>query len=155
MIRLFIILITLTTISACSQKMATTDDTPELQPPPEDFQMTFGISGLPAGRMQGYTVHADGKLIQWEGKYPGENVRQEGQLTPEQVHEIWADVESSSYFTQSDMGKGMANHFMNITANGEARRITWNQGPGQPLQEGPVQSLYNACSEVVKAALEK
>ena len=135
--------------------MATTDDTPELQPPPDDFQMTFGITGLPAGRMQGYTVHADGTLIQWEGKYPGENVRREGKLTPDQVNEIWTDVETSSYFTQSDMGKGLSNHFMNITADGESKRVTWNQAPGQPPLEGAVQSLYNSCNTVVKAVLEK
>lgn len=144
-------------LTGCSQKkVASSAETmaSTASSVPDDFELVIGMMGMQAGRMQGYTVNANGIVISWEGKYEGENVRKEVQLTEEQLNTLWAEVEESRFFEQPAGGKGVSSHFVRVMAEGESKRITWNNPPGTQSVAGPVQQLYLDCSNLIEAVLE-
>lgn len=115
---------------------------------PEDFQLTIGTSGGFAGRMNGYTIEANGTVTQWEGKYPGENTIQTGQLTAEEVASIWHQLEEAAYFEHQQQDEGNMTTFMNARANGTTHRVTWPQQLGEAPSGSKMQQLHATCMEI-------
>jgi len=120
---------------------------------PSDFQIMVGQEGGFAGRMNGYTFEADGSVVQWEGKYPGENTRADAPADKERAETLWKQAVEANIMQTSQQEVGDMTWFVSIRADGETRRVTWAGWPeeGQPLTDA--QQFYNNCVEAAKSAL--
>lgn len=116
---------------------------------PADFQLIVGTSGGFAGRMNGYTIEANGAVTQWEGKYPGENVTQTGQLNAEEMAELWHEMEEAAYFDYQQQEAGNMTTFMNARADGKTHRVTWPRQLGEVPAGSKMQVLHAACMEII------
>lgn len=120
---------------------------------PDDLQITIGQGGGFAGRMTGYTIAADGSIVQWEGKYPGENKRGEAPADEKRAATLWSQATEAGLLTSSEQEVGNMTWFVSVTADGESRRASWASWPDTGTTMSEAQEFYRACLEVASAAV--
>ena len=143
---------------ACSNKKQVTTPSPSMQAVdqtgqlPADFKLLIGMGGGVGGRVQGFSLDADGASQKWEGKYPEENVQRKGQLTNEDVNALWEHIKEMEYFTIKQQDMTGSGNFIMVTANGVSHRVAWKNALGQQPDATPWQMLYDRCVEMVMAS---
>lgn len=146
-------------LMACSTKkqqvtlpsdMQAIDQTGELPP---DFKLLIGMGGGVGGRVQGYSLDADGATQKWEGKYPEENVQDRGQLANEDVSSLWEHIKKIEYFAIKRQDMTGSGHFIMVTANGVSHRVSWQNVLGEQPDATSWQMLYDRCVEMVTTSL--
>lgn len=118
---------------------------------PEDLNIIFGRQGTFAGRSMGYSIEADGRVTRWEGKYPGEIEQANAAISEDELRRIWKRIEAIGFLEMSYQAMTTEGPFMNVTAGGESRRVTWT-GQSDDLPAG-VQDLYDDVMDVARTAL--
>jgi len=121
---------------------------------PPDLTILFGRTGGVAGQLQGHSIRADGSVLRWNGKAPEEHVQAEGQLARDQVAALWAHVQAADVFGQQRQDMDPVVSFVNVTANGESRRVAWHVPLGEDPPDTPIQGLFDALQEAARAAIE-
>ena len=145
-------------LTACSNKKQVTlpsdlqaiDQTGQLPP---DFKLLIGMGGGVGGRVQGFSIDAEGASQKWEGKYPEENVQDTGQLTHEDVNAVWEHIKDMDYFAIKKQDMTGTGNFIMVTANGVSHRVSWKNELGQQPDSTPWQRLYDRCVGLVAASL--
>jgi len=145
-------------LMACSNKKQVTKPTAIVQEVdqsghlPADFKLLIGMGGGVGGRVQGYSLDADGASQKWEGKYPEENVQHRGQLTNEDVNSLWEHIKEIEYFAIKQQDMTGSGNFIMVTANGVSHRVSWKNALGRQPDATPWQMLYDRCVELVTAS---
>ena len=122
---------------------------------PSDLQIMVGQGGGFAGRMTGYTIGADGSVVEWEGKYPGENKRADAPADKERAAALWQQAVEANILETSQQEVGNMTWFVNVRADGQTRRVSWSEWPEDRTTLSDAQAFYNACVEAARAALTK
>lgn len=117
---------------------------------PSDFQIIFGQQGTFAGRGMGYTIDAEGVVVKWEGKYPGEVKEAVAGINADQVRRLWKHAEEIGFLSMQDQAMATAHSFVSVTAEGESRRVTWvDRDVDDPT---PAQVFFDECMKTAQAA---
>ncbi|NNE33792.1 MAG: hypothetical protein HKN13_01050 [Rhodothermales bacterium] len=120
---------------------------------PSDLQIIAGQSGGFAGRSTGYTFSADGSVVEWEGKYPGENERATAPADLKRASSLWQHATDAAILQTTQQAVGNMTWFVTVTAGGESRRVSWAEWPEEGGALSDAQVFYNKCVEMAKDAL--
>lgn len=119
---------------------------------PSDLKIIIGQQGTFAGRSMGYSINADGAVLRWEGKFPEEHVEARASAPEAQVEQLWKHAREIGFLQMQEQVMSTVNTFVNVTANGESRRVTWDRRDENALTAA--QQFYDACMEVAAGAFE-
>ena len=123
---------------------------------PENVHLLFGQGGGFAGRWNGYTIEADGTVLQWSGMIQGDDATRVGALTPDQMADLWHRVEGVSFFAQERREVGNMTTFIEIRAEGREHRVSWITRVGELGPEAPpLERLYAYLRDIVQQASGK
>ena len=118
---------------------------------PPDLEIIFGQQGTFAGRGMGYSIDANGNVVRWEGKYPGEVTEAEATIDSKQVRRLWRRAEDIEFLSMQDQAMATVYSFISVTAGGESRRVTWAERDADAPT--PAQEFFDECMETAREAL--
>ncbi len=118
---------------------------------PADLTILFGRQGTFAGRSMGYSINADGDVVRWEGKFPGENQLAAATVGRHEVRRLWRRAEEIGFLQMKEQAMATEGLFITLSAGGESRRVTWVARAGEA--KTPVQAFFDECMDVAKTAL--
>lgn len=121
---------------------------------PDDLHIILGTTGMATGGMQGWSIRGDGSVMAWAGKAPEAEVRATGTLAPEQVADLWAAVQEVGFFDIQEQAMVTRAAFINVTAQGQARRVSWARPLGSDGSDTALEQLYTRLQEAASAALD-
>ncbi len=105
--------------------------------------MTLGQGGGFAGLWSGFTIEADGSIVEWSGPVAESNTRPAGTLTPEQAAAVWRDVIQTDFFSQKIDERGEMTAFLKIYADSIEHRVSWIPGLEEmEPPKHPAEALY-------------
>lgn len=144
---------TLCLAAACTSDRHPRGDAADGPVTPDDLLVVVGQQAGPAGRVRGYSIRADGRVRQWEGKYVEENVLAEGVVPSDVVDSLWHRVQANDFFAQQQQVLE-ERAFMSVTARGDTRRVSWEAVPADS-SEAPLGQLYVSYQAAARAAVQQ
>jgi hypothetical protein len=122
---------------------------------PADLEIIAGQTGGFAGRMTGYTFSADGSVVEWEGKYVGENKRGSAPADLERAATLWQHATDAGMMEKGEQARGNMTWFVTVKAGGESREVSWASWPQNGGELTEAQEFYNVCVAQARKALGK
>jgi hypothetical protein len=117
---------------------------------PDGFSVMFGAGGGFAGLWNGYTVQADGSVLQWKGRYAEERTAPAGELSPEQMQILWTCLDKHQFFAQDLQDYGNQTAVIRVTTAVDTHRVAWRPVVRESKEAWtPLDSLYFQMEEIV------
>ncbi len=113
----------------------------------------LGQGGGITGRWSGFTIEADGSIVEWSGPVAGSNARPAGTLGAEGAAAIWRDVVGIDFFSQEIDDRGEMTAFLKIFADSIEHRVSWIPGIEQiEAPKHPAEALFWRTRKIALAA---
>ena len=90
--------------------------------------IVFGEGGGFTGAWSGFTLHADGNVLHWQGKSAEAEPRSVGRLKLEEVAALWQEIGAQEFFALAEGEPGNLTRFVRVTAAGRTHETRWVPG---------------------------
>ena len=121
---------------------------------PSDLAVVIGRTGEFAGRQSGFRF-GEGTVTRWEGKFPGENVLAEAEITEAEMDSLWQLLGSVDFFGSSVQEMGEQTRFMEARTGEQSRRMEWAVQLGGASAHADFDALYESCRVLAISVLER
>jgi hypothetical protein len=119
---------------------------------PDDLTIVVGQGGGFTGLWQGYTIRADGSVLEWHGKAPEANSNLKGRITQQRLLSIWNQIEQQHFFSIDAREYGNMTITMRVTANQRTHEVSWPGGTEQSALSADLKALYDFCVDAARSA---
>lgn len=122
---------------------------------PPDFVIVLGQGGGFSGMWEGHSVRADGTVTAWRG-LDREDERHLGTLSAQQLENIWQRLNHDDLLDRSLAETGNLTSFLEVTAGGSTRRLTWASGADtDDATVAAAESAFQEIRRMVTAGTER
>ena len=137
---------------SCSSSSEVSQSSTEHGVPP-DFKMVLGEGGGMTGYWSGYTIVADGSIVEWNGPVAGSNERPAGTLQASETAAIWRDIIETEFFDQEIDERGEITAFVKVIADSIEHRVSWVPGVENiEPPRNPVEEMYRRTRKIAQKA---
>ncbi len=119
---------------------------------PNDLKISIYRGGGVAGLWEGYIIEANGTVSHWQGRLPETNPEVAGQLSPQELSDLWNAIQRTDFFNATLSRTGNMTFFIKIRASGRQHSVSWAAQP-EPADR-QVQRFQNLYM-LIKQAAEK
>ncbi len=116
---------------------------------PPDFSIVIGSGGGYSGMWEGHRIDADGAVTAWSGVAEREEARRVGSLSESHMASLWQRIHDDGLLDLQISESGNLTTFIEMTANGSTRRLSWATGSQAEDPTSTAASVYQYVRDVI------